>query len=37
MPEEEFETLKSWLRTEHPNEALTIWRVEEGPKEGPKE
>jgi hypothetical protein len=27
MPEDEFETLKSWLKTEHPNETLTIWRV----------
>lgn len=38
MSEEEFETLRSWLKTEHPSETLTVWRVvEEGLKEGKKE
>jgi hypothetical protein len=29
MPEEDFTTLQGWLRTEHPNESLTLWRFED--------
>jgi hypothetical protein len=26
FPEDEFLTLEGWLKTEHPNEELTLWR-----------
>jgi hypothetical protein len=29
LPLDDFTTLQNWLRAEHPNEKLTLWRFEE--------